>query len=194
MSLCINHFTFSILPIRQIFEYSRTNRGFDSTNLWRRMIRLFHDSTSNIRIFGFDRIKIDITEYDEDVLEEPTTPDQSIKPSNPKFSSSTQESQGEPSTKKLLDDSLGDTIFALRGGVSYLNWLSSRIRMHLFQRYVKQCPFSNGKRCGQYEIHPRMRNSKCYYHLLSISSQIWLTSRAVLANMCSRTVLASLEQ
>ena len=33
-----HHFTFSASLIRQMFEYSRMNHGFDSTNLWRRMV------------------------------------------------------------------------------------------------------------------------------------------------------------
>src|SRR5271170_8137406 len=60
MSICI---TTLALPIRRTFEYSRTNQGFDSTNLWRHMIRRIHDSASNIRIFGFDRIKMPFTAY-----------------------------------------------------------------------------------------------------------------------------------
>src|SRR5271170_8066171 len=50
-----------LFHIIRIFKYSRTNQGFDSTNLWRRMIRRIHDSASNIRIFGFDRIKMPFT-------------------------------------------------------------------------------------------------------------------------------------
>jgi len=58
-----HHFTFSTSPIRQMFEHSRMNHGFDSTNLWRRiMVWQIHDSTSNIRIFGFDRVKIPFTD------------------------------------------------------------------------------------------------------------------------------------
>src|SRR5204863_7659438 len=45
----------------QMFEYSRTNRGFDLTNLWRHTVWQIHDLTSNIRIFGFDRVKIPFT-------------------------------------------------------------------------------------------------------------------------------------
>src|SRR5271170_7816839 len=63
MSICI---TTLALPIRRTFEYSRTNQGFDSTNLWRHMIRRIHDSASNIRIFGFDRIKMPFTEFGPD--------------------------------------------------------------------------------------------------------------------------------
>src|SRR5271170_701227 len=59
MSICI---TTLALPIRRTFEYSRTNQRFDSTNLWRHMIRRIHDSASNIRIFGFDRIKMPFTD------------------------------------------------------------------------------------------------------------------------------------
>ena len=35
---------------------------FDSTNLWRCTVWQIHDSTSNIRIFEFDRVKIPFTE------------------------------------------------------------------------------------------------------------------------------------
>ena len=55
------HFTFSASSIRQMFEYSRMNHGFDSTNLWRCMVWQIHDLTSNIRIFEFDRVKIPFT-------------------------------------------------------------------------------------------------------------------------------------
>src|SRR5271170_4130699 len=56
----ISTFTFLFHVIR-MFEYSRTNQGFDSTNLWRYMIRRIHDSATNIRIFGFSRIKMPFT-------------------------------------------------------------------------------------------------------------------------------------
>ena len=56
-----HRFTFLAPPICQIFEYSRLNHGFDSTNLWRCTVRQIPDSTSNIRIFGFDRVKIPFT-------------------------------------------------------------------------------------------------------------------------------------
>ena len=75
-------------------------------------------------------------ENNEAVVEEPTTPDQPTIPVNPKFSSSTGESQGEPSTKKLLDDFLFETMYALKGDFSYPNWLPSRIQLHLFHRYI----------------------------------------------------------
>src|SRR5271170_6519795 len=38
-----------------------TKHGFDSTNIWRRMVRRIEYSTPNIRIFGFDRIKMPFT-------------------------------------------------------------------------------------------------------------------------------------
>src|SRR5271169_6238915 len=57
------HLPISCNPNIQMFEYSRTNQGFDSTNLWRHMIRRIHDSASNIRIFGFDRIKMPFTPW-----------------------------------------------------------------------------------------------------------------------------------
>jgi len=56
--LCI---TTSASPVCQMFEYSRTNHGFDSTNIWRCTVWQIHDSTSNIRIFGFDRVKMSFT-------------------------------------------------------------------------------------------------------------------------------------
>ncbi len=51
----------SASPLGQIFEYSRTNHGFDSTNLWTHMVWQIHDSSSNIRIFRFDRVKMPFT-------------------------------------------------------------------------------------------------------------------------------------
>ena len=45
----------------RIFEYSMINHGFDSTNLWTCMVWQIHDSSLNIRIFGFDRVKIPFT-------------------------------------------------------------------------------------------------------------------------------------
>jgi hypothetical protein len=49
------HFTFSVC---RMFECLRTNRGFESTNLWRRTVRRIHDSTSNARIFEFAESKL----------------------------------------------------------------------------------------------------------------------------------------
>ena len=57
-SFCINA---SASPIHPMFEYLRTNHGFDSTNLWRCTVWQIQDSTSNIRIFGFDRVRIPFT-------------------------------------------------------------------------------------------------------------------------------------
>jgi hypothetical protein len=57
-SICIT----TSLSVCQIFEYLTINRGFDSTNLWRHMVWQIHDLTSNIRIFGFDRVKMPFTD------------------------------------------------------------------------------------------------------------------------------------
>ena len=43
-------------PVCQIFEYSRTNQQIRIRTVWQ-----VHDSTSNIRIFGFDWVKMPFT-------------------------------------------------------------------------------------------------------------------------------------
>jgi hypothetical protein len=71
--------------------------------------------------------------------EEPKTPDQPTRPSDPKRTkdtSSTGDSQGEPTTKKLLDEFLYETLAALKREFVYINWQQSGHRMHLYQTYV----------------------------------------------------------
>ena len=50
-------------PVRQTFEYLSTNHRFDSTNLWEHMVWQIYDSTSNIRIFVFDQMKMLFTAF-----------------------------------------------------------------------------------------------------------------------------------
>ena len=68
---------------------------------------------------------------------EPTTPDQPTIPADPKLSSTTEESQAEPSTDKLLYNFVGESIRAL--GMKFfcgLNWHHSGQMVYIDQTYI----------------------------------------------------------
>jgi hypothetical protein len=68
---------------------------------------------------------------------EPTTPDQPTTPADPKLSSTTEQSQAEPSTDKLLYIFVGESIRAL--GMKFfcgLNWHHSGQMVYIDQTYI----------------------------------------------------------
>jgi hypothetical protein len=84
-------------------------------------------------------------EYDVELQDEPTTPDQPIEPFDPKFSvdsSKTEESQTEESTKGLLALFMGETLKALHREFAYIYWQTSGYKVHIFKTYILQYLFS----------------------------------------------------